>query len=111
MGYPGIVLDKNGDKVEGFLFSSDKISEHWSEFDEFEGNAYERDRRGQTGWVKSLTLMYGFYQELTSGVKIKDLPPIFLLPDDDRYIRIASRTKTDNSNLVDTLVSIIGYKK
>ena len=42
MGYPGITLDKEGDKVEGFLFSSDKISEHWSELDEFEGEAYER---------------------------------------------------------------------
>ncbi len=42
MGYPGITLDKDGDKVEGFLFSSDKISEYWSELDEFEGEAYER---------------------------------------------------------------------
>jgi len=42
MGYPGITLDKNGDKVEGFLFSSDKIAENWSELDEFEGDAYER---------------------------------------------------------------------
>ena len=42
MGYPGITLDQNGDKVEGFLFTSDKISEHWAELDEFEGEAYER---------------------------------------------------------------------
>ncbi|MCD6187415.1 MAG: gamma-glutamylcyclotransferase [Desulfuromusa sp.] len=42
MGYPGITLDKEGDKVEGFLFSSDKISKHWPELDEFEGEAYER---------------------------------------------------------------------
>ena len=42
MGYPGITLDKDSDKVEGFLFSSDKIAEHWSELDEFEGEAYER---------------------------------------------------------------------
>jgi histidinol-phosphate/aromatic aminotransferase/cobyric acid decarboxylase-like protein len=33
------------------------------------------------------------------------------LPDADRYIRVASRTKTENSNLVDALVSILGYKK
>ena len=86
--------------------------------------------------------MYGYSQELTSGVKIKDLPPpISLLPDeglsapeetkrlfiehnmyikhcqgktmqdDDHYIRIASHTKTENSNLVNALVSIIGYKR
>ena len=42
MGYPGISLDKDGDRVEGFLFTSDKISEHWPELDEFEGNAYKR---------------------------------------------------------------------
>jgi len=42
MGYPGITLDNNGAKVEGFLFSSDKIPEHWPELDEFEGEAYER---------------------------------------------------------------------
>ncbi len=32
------------------------------------------------------------------------------LPDAARYIRIASRTKTENSNLVDALVSILGPK-
>ena len=42
MGYPAITLDKDGDKVKGFLFTSTKISEHWSELDEFEGEAYER---------------------------------------------------------------------
>ncbi len=42
MGYPGITIDKDGDKVEGFLFSSEKIADHWSELDEFEGEAYER---------------------------------------------------------------------
>ncbi|SDU42928.1 pyridoxal phosphate-dependent aminotransferase [Desulfobacula phenolica] len=33
------------------------------------------------------------------------------LPDSERYIRIASRTNKENSNLVDALVSILGYKK
>ena len=42
MGYPGLTLDKDGDKIEGFLFGSDNITEHWSELDEFEGEAYER---------------------------------------------------------------------
>ena len=40
MGYPGIILDSKGKKVEGFLFSSNKISEHWAELDAFEGEAY-----------------------------------------------------------------------
>ncbi len=42
LGYPGITLDPNGEKVEGFLFSSDNLVEHWPRLDEFEGAAYER---------------------------------------------------------------------
>ncbi len=42
MGYPGIVPDKDGEEVEGFLFSSGTISAHWHELDAFEGEAYER---------------------------------------------------------------------
>jgi gamma-glutamylcyclotransferase (GGCT)/AIG2-like uncharacterized protein YtfP len=41
-GYPGIVLDQHGGEVEGFLFSSEKLSEHWVRLDEFEGEGYER---------------------------------------------------------------------
>lgn len=41
-GYPGIVLRKQGDEVEGLLFSSEKLEEHWSRLDEFEGEGYER---------------------------------------------------------------------
>jgi gamma-glutamylcyclotransferase (GGCT)/AIG2-like uncharacterized protein YtfP len=42
LGYPAITLDKDGSQVDGFLFSSDAISEHWSYLDEFEGSAYKR---------------------------------------------------------------------
>ena len=42
MGYPAIVLDKDGDKIEGFLFSSANIAAHWHQLDEFEGDAYKR---------------------------------------------------------------------
>ena len=41
-GYPGIVLDENGDEIEGFLFTSDRLAEHWARLDEFEGDGYER---------------------------------------------------------------------
>lgn len=44
MGYPGIILDKKGSKIEGFLFSSDNLAKHWLELDEFEGKGYERVR-------------------------------------------------------------------
>ena len=42
MGYPGIDLDEHGDEVQGFLFSSETLSDHWAKLDEFEGKAYER---------------------------------------------------------------------
>lgn len=41
-GYPGIVLDEHGGEVEGFLFSSESLAEHWDRLDEFEGEGYER---------------------------------------------------------------------
>lgn len=41
-GYPGIVLDEQGGEVEGLLFSSDSLAEHWACLDEFEGEGYER---------------------------------------------------------------------
>ena len=41
-GYPGIVLDERGGEVEGLLFSSEKLAEHWDRLDEFEGEGYER---------------------------------------------------------------------
>lgn len=43
-GYPGIVLDERGGEVEGFLFSSERLAEHWARLDEFEGEGYERVR-------------------------------------------------------------------
>ena len=41
-GYPGIILDKHGNDVQGFLFSSEKLSDHWARLDEFEGEGYVR---------------------------------------------------------------------
>ena len=42
LGYPAIVLDEHGGAVEGFLFSSPSLPEHWGRLDEFEGEGYER---------------------------------------------------------------------
>lgn len=42
MGYPAIKLDDAGEVVNGFLFTSDNLDEHWPRIDEFEGDAYER---------------------------------------------------------------------
>lgn len=42
MGYPGIIPDKNGEMIEGLLFISDRLVNHWNTLDEFEGDGYER---------------------------------------------------------------------
>jgi gamma-glutamylcyclotransferase (GGCT)/AIG2-like uncharacterized protein YtfP len=42
MGYPALVLDEHGPEVEGFVFSSESLGEHWQRLDEFEGDGYER---------------------------------------------------------------------
>jgi gamma-glutamylcyclotransferase (GGCT)/AIG2-like uncharacterized protein YtfP len=42
MGYPGLVLDESGEEIEGFLFSSEHLGEHWDRLDDFEGEQYRR---------------------------------------------------------------------
>ena len=42
MGYPGIIPSEDGDEVEGFVFSSAHLADHWSRLDAFEGEGYER---------------------------------------------------------------------
>ena len=42
LGYPAIVLDEKGTMVEGQIFSSEQLPDHWNVLDEFEGSAYQR---------------------------------------------------------------------
>lgn len=42
IGYPGIVIDERGDEVAGFVFSSEELSAHWAQLDQFEGEGYVR---------------------------------------------------------------------
>ncbi len=42
MGCPGIVPSEDGEEVEGFVFSSESLEDHWAMLDEFEGDGYER---------------------------------------------------------------------
>jgi len=42
MGFPGIVLDNSGNRVNGFLFSSENLAQNWHILDEFEGEGYQR---------------------------------------------------------------------
>ncbi|SMG24636.1 gamma-glutamylcyclotransferase family protein [Cedecea neteri] len=59
--FPGIVLDKNGPEVHGYLFLSQNLSEHWPMLDEFE-DGYDRvevevttpDGRTVTAWIYEL---------------------------------------------------------
>ena len=42
MGFPGIELDESGSEINGFVFTSENLSNHWGKLDEFEGEAYLR---------------------------------------------------------------------
>ena len=42
VGYPGIVLDEQGDEVHGLVFTSRELAAHWARLDAFEGEGYER---------------------------------------------------------------------
>jgi gamma-glutamylcyclotransferase (GGCT)/AIG2-like uncharacterized protein YtfP len=42
LGYPALELNDEGNRVDGFVFISQVLAEHWQHLDEFEGDAYER---------------------------------------------------------------------
>ncbi|MBX2859932.1 MAG: gamma-glutamylcyclotransferase [Vampirovibrio sp.] len=42
MGYPGLILDKAGEEIKGFLLSSGQLSAQWDVLDTFEGDQYNR---------------------------------------------------------------------
>lgn len=41
-GYPGLVLDPNGETIDVFIFQSDDLPDHWKRLDAFEGDGYQR---------------------------------------------------------------------
>ena len=40
--YQAIALDEFANKIQGFVFCSENLPEHWAELDEFEGEQYKR---------------------------------------------------------------------
>lgn len=42
LGYPALVLDEAGDRVEVHLFTSPDLPTHWDRLDTFEGGEYRR---------------------------------------------------------------------
>lgn len=43
-GLPALVLDEQADLVQGFIFSTENLAQHWQMLDDFEGFQYERVR-------------------------------------------------------------------
>ena len=41
-GYPALVLEEDGEEVEGYVFSSERLARHWERLDAFEGEGYRR---------------------------------------------------------------------
>ncbi|MGH1364570.1 MAG: gamma-glutamylcyclotransferase family protein [Calditrichia bacterium] len=42
LGYPGIVLARDAETVEGYIFTSNRLEEHIPDLDRFEGLGYRR---------------------------------------------------------------------
>ncbi|MEO0887231.1 MAG: gamma-glutamylcyclotransferase family protein [Cyanobacteria bacterium J06648_10] len=42
MGYPGLVIDEEGDEISGYVFVSSNLGASWADLDAFEGDEYER---------------------------------------------------------------------
>lgn len=42
LGFPGVVPEDHGADVEGLVFTSPDLPEHWERLDAFEGEGYER---------------------------------------------------------------------
>ncbi|HKL15093.1 MAG TPA: gamma-glutamylcyclotransferase family protein [Balneolaceae bacterium] len=40
--YPGVILDDTAGTVDGYLFTSEYLSNHWNDLDRYEGSSYER---------------------------------------------------------------------
>ncbi|MFE4110574.1 gamma-glutamylcyclotransferase family protein [Kosakonia sp. YIM B13611] len=59
--YPGLVLDKDGPRIDGYLFLSTNLAGHWPMLDEFEAG-YDRvqvdvktlDGKQVTAWIYQL---------------------------------------------------------
>jgi gamma-glutamylcyclotransferase (GGCT)/AIG2-like uncharacterized protein YtfP len=44
LGYPGLVVDPNGDSIEVHALVSKNLVDHWDRLDAFEGAGYQRVR-------------------------------------------------------------------
>lgn len=63
-GYPAIIPDEQGQVVQGYLFKSENLPNHWQALDDFEGEGYVRtqvtvtliDGRQEQAWVYALAV-------------------------------------------------------
>ena len=42
IGYPGLLIDDDGEEVRGFVLTSTALDGEWDRLDKFEGSEYER---------------------------------------------------------------------
>lgn len=42
LGYPALIPNANGQRIDGFIFSSPELQNHWDRLDKFEGDGYDR---------------------------------------------------------------------
>lgn len=65
-GFPAVILDKNGETIHGYLFSSNEISKHWKKIDDFETIMYQRVLT--TVFLENKTEILAYIYELNSSL-------------------------------------------
>lgn len=65
-GFPAVILDKYGETIHGFLFSSQDLSKHWKRIDIFETAMYQRVLT--TVFLENKTEILAYIYELNSSL-------------------------------------------
>ena len=72
-GFPAVILDKNGETIHGYLFSSAELSKNWQLIDDFETTMYQRVLT--TVFLENKTEILAYIYELNSslahGIQLK----------------------------------------
>lgn len=65
-GFPAVILDDNGNMIDGYLFSSEELTENWHSIDEFETDLYQRVQT--TVFLENQSKIKGYIYELNSSL-------------------------------------------
>lgn len=65
-GFPAVILAEYGNTIDGYLFSSEELTEKWDRIDEFESDLYQRVKT--TIFLENHSKIRGYIYELNSAL-------------------------------------------